>query len=112
VQSERLEILARVESIRLEELVKLDPSSAGAKSFGNPILNADVVLAAYQDAPGVYSLVYGESLLTETVQDQKPRDVIPLVVMLNSLHSDELHKLAAMVQVIRGGHDVPTTCIH
>jgi len=111
VNSETFERLG-VESIRLEELMKLDPSSADAKSFGNPILNADVVLAAYQDAPGLYSLVFGESLLIETIEDRKPRDVIPLVVMLNSQHSDELHKLAAMVQMIRGGHDVPTTSIH
>lgn len=112
MKSETLEILTAVESIPLEELVKLDPSSAGAKSFGNPILNADVVFAVYEDAPGLYSLVYGASLITEILEEQKPRAVIPLVVMLNSRHSDELATLAAMVQVIRGGHDLPTISIH
>ena len=112
MKSEALEMLANVESIPLEDLVKLDASIEGAKSFGNPILNADVVFAVYQDAPGVYSLVYGASLITEILDEQRPRAVIPLVVMLNSRYSDELAKLAAMVQVIRGGHDLPTTYIH
>ena len=112
MNSETLEILTQVESIPLEDLLKFDPSAAGAKSFGNPILNADVVFAIYGDAPGLYSLVYGVSLITEILEQQKPRPVVPLVVMLNSRYSDELATLAAMVQMTRGGHDLPTISIH
>jgi hypothetical protein len=105
-------IYAGIESVTLADLIALDPPSAGTSSPGNPIKNAEVVFAAFDDAPNQLTVVYGKDRLAEISASKQQAQLRPVVVQLASCNSDELEQLAAMVKVIHGHHDLDEVEVH
>jgi hypothetical protein len=108
----KIPVNALRKTITLDELVALDPPTAGTSSPSNPLRTAEVILAAFDDAPGEVAVVRGFRCLSDIIDQKRSADVQRVVLQLRSKHSNELEQLAAMVTVIHGSHDLKQASDH
>jgi hypothetical protein len=94
--------------IPLQDLIALDPPSAGTKSPDNPLTDADLIFARCSDG-SPDRLILGRDWLNLIIEAGVPAHLSKIVVLLEDR---ELEVLLAMVEVLRGHHDVESVSEH
>jgi hypothetical protein len=94
--------------VALQDLVALDPPSAGTASPDNPLAKADLIVARFSDG-STDCIVYGKDRLKQIVENDIPARLSKIVVLVKDR---ELEILCAMVKALRGHCDVASVTEH